>query len=720
MKRLKGQQQKACAIKRQKSQTGDYKHVSDNLQQDSRFASDKHQQDSQLAAVKFQQDGQLAPDNLQQDSELAVGNLQQSRLENKKTGTRRENGISQTLSVKQNFLETDAEKVEQDTNADTCVCTLPDSFKSNYTESSMKLPAGFGFTPETCQYRTTKESKQTKNTSSSKRQCSGQCVRKNVDSKKIGITSIDGNVSAASSSLIMKGVSNVIPVSTDDQVALPKDTNNDIDISDSKSESQFDRIKTERLFKTQKLGTQHSVEMDVIYTKDLQEEMLEHAPEQVPDDYVDMSPRQLPTQHKTIYFCMIHTGKQKPDQESNIVIPHKNADKPEGDDFGAKLWTFIEKKRDGSVYHRHLLVHVVPTEPAGQMRIEDNDELVLVNDVFVPVLTHTEVLNIFHHVQVDGKTRLLLVVRRVKTKKKWSWIETSAILTADKSPDEGPVVEYPEYKRFKGERYEMPKSKHIYKVPGTQKYLDISDRGICVDILQNDSPDKTKVIWKRCIYKLVDNEGHIDFAAALSDETMMWYIGINQRTNDIILKNKPEWFKMITSGSNIRFQFKDQYLGYDRESGQVKAQTSNCVFEELPASELQARDTSECVPENISETTSRSTTNMIHGGSIASNDDSDNSETSFSQSSEDSISSSQESNTSERNAVRFNDGAHSRSSGYSSRSLTPPDSLDTSTSEDYPDSSRIYSQCGSENNLKTTTTPLQSLSLTEKTMFTED
>lgn len=39
----------------------------------------------------------------------------------------------------------------------------------------------------------------------------------------------------------------------------------------------------------------------------------------------------------------------------------------------------------------------------------NGDELALLNDIFVPEKTHDELIDIFHHVKVDGNTRLTLV-----------------------------------------------------------------------------------------------------------------------------------------------------------------------------------------------------------------------------------------------------------------------------------------------------------------------
>ncbi|XP_045200542.2 uncharacterized protein LOC123554445 isoform X2 [Mercenaria mercenaria] len=310
---------------------------------------------------------------------------------------------------------------------------------------------------------------------------------------------------------------------------------------------------------------------------------------------------------------------RKPEKKSHILIPHNRADKPEGDDFGAYLCTFKDKLKDGSVYYRHFLVDIDDAGPADQMKIDNNDEMVLLNENFVPELTHNEVLALFRDVKVDGISRFTLVLRRVRAKK-WEWIETSAILAPDKHTDDHPVVERVEFKELRGERIEVPKSKHLYKVPGTQQYLDICDGKVSIDTLKHDDSDRTKIITKRAKYWQDDGDQiHINFAAALCDEEMKWYIGIDR--DKVVLKREPVWFKMIKVGSKIRFQFNKRYLGYDLENDEVKPEVSQCVFAELPASAMNIEDppshSEDYIPENT-ERMSEAPSEKSHHSSIAS------------------------------------------------------------------------------------------------------
>ena len=51
------------------------------------------------------------------------------------------------------------------------------------------------------------------------------------------------------------------------------------------------------------------LEIDTIYTQNRQERVLQQPPQKVPYDYVDMSPKKLPTNPRMTCLCMIPIGK---------------------------------------------------------------------------------------------------------------------------------------------------------------------------------------------------------------------------------------------------------------------------------------------------------------------------------------------------------------------------------------------------------------------------
>lgn len=60
---------------------------------------------------------------------------------------------------------------------------------------------------------------------------------------------------------------------------------------------------------------------------------------------------------------------KEPSEKSNIYIPHKYADEPQGDKLGVQIWTYIIKLKDGTIYHQHFFVGVDKDGPADKMKI---------------------------------------------------------------------------------------------------------------------------------------------------------------------------------------------------------------------------------------------------------------------------------------------------------------------------------------------------------------
>ncbi|XP_045200520.2 uncharacterized protein LOC123554437 isoform X2 [Mercenaria mercenaria] len=279
---------------------------------------------------------------------------------------------------------------------------------------------------------------------------------------------------------------------------------------------------------------------------------------------------------KCFIKCCSLKWKIKPvEEKSKILIPHNNDDTARHDNFGANLCTFKESRTDGSVCYIHYMEDVDTGEPAGQMKINNEDEFVFVNEDFVQDMTHQEVMDRFRNVKVDGTTQLNLVLRR-----KNIWVKSNAVLVPDGSDDGHPVAKHLKYNKSKTS--EESKTKHRYKVPGEQHFLDISN-GI-VSLAKINNCEETTIFWRRERY-LQDNGNKmpIIFEVALSDETMRWYIGIEEEK--VVLKeNEPYWFRMTQTG--------EKCLGYEKRTfNQMKlkalpkhkpGETSNCEFEQTP------------------------------------------------------------------------------------------------------------------------------------------
>lgn len=276
--------------------------------------------------------------------------------------------------------------------------------------------------------------------------------------------------------------------------------------------------------------------------------------------------------------------KTEPDSSSPVKIQRENAE----EEFGVILTTYmyIKRRRRRKLCYRHILTKVEQNGPGGQMRLEDGDELLLINEEFVQNLEHESVLKLLSSVKIDGQSRFELLIRRLKCKrarKTWIWIKTSAVLAPDSHPhpifDDHPVVEDVEYKRVAGNKTEI-KTLQMYKVRGTQLYLEIQDGQVDAALCKGTDQDKRKIICKRQRY-WQDGGGEVHFEAALSDVNEENYIAFGPE-DEIMIQKEPLWFDQAERGSDILFRYKDCYLGYNLNTDEVDAMKSVFFFEEFP------------------------------------------------------------------------------------------------------------------------------------------
>lgn len=311
---------------------------------------------------------------------------------------------------------------------------------------------------------------------------------------------------------------------------------------------------------------------------------------------------EMSTDGPPIYRRLFKKFQRQPDQNSKILIPHNDADTPEGDPFGAWIATYNTHTAEGRPYYHHFFVQVEADGPADKMKVKENDELVLLNGHFVPNISHDDLLNVFHKVKVDGKTRLYLVIRRkredVAKNKKWEWIETSAVLA-------------PDHRSTNDERYKSLGDDDIivlhyqYKVPGTQLFIAISGDRVLADVMTGyPDQDETKHILTKAKHVNCPDET-IKFTATLSDKKMDSYIGMND-SNEIILMHKPIWFEMTYEGSNVVFSLNEKYLACNIGAEKVETKENKFGFEKVPYEYEDHPDNSFNKSDSVKTLTSRS------------------------------------------------------------------------------------------------------------------
>ncbi|XP_052783990.1 uncharacterized protein LOC128219886 isoform X2 [Mya arenaria] len=371
-------------------------------------------------------------------------------------------------------------------------------------------------------------------------------------------------------------------------------TNDNKNLSDLSSNSEYSESEDENLFKTKDMDTElyKNKQSEGTYTRTYQRDDSGYLSDEEEDDTIladnvvvrnftsstdainfvnvngsfnvnnlDQTGQQLYQQYSS-YVENSSKHKQKPDEVSQILIPHKlQTDTECGDYFGASLATY---RIEGSRFFRHRLVEIKDGYPAQKMKIQDGDDLVYVNSTFVPELNHTAVLNLFHHdVPVDGKTRLTLILLHKKDNKKRQWYQTSAILMPDPRHHKGeihPEIRNEEYKELESgfERHH----KFRYTISGTALYMSIGHTGVCgINITQGGSPDPT-LVWRHEKTEDAPPPYYISRKWALGAIDGQSFICLqNDRVTVVDKIDHATWFdNTINIGTDVWFGVHDIYL----------------------------------------------------------------------------------------------------------------------------------------------------------------
>lgn len=165
-----------------------------------------------------------------------------------------------------------------------------------------KLPAGFGFTKETRQYRhdTGRSTNASLHAPKPVVYEIGESIVEGTDDVDVCLSDTNNQISNGAEYNTAKTQKYVAVVHG---ASNQQSINNDIELVATNQASIGKHISTEQMQKP-------DIEMDVIYTRKLQEATLEEAPKSVPSDYVDMSPKNQPAEHKMTFICMIPIGRK--------------------------------------------------------------------------------------------------------------------------------------------------------------------------------------------------------------------------------------------------------------------------------------------------------------------------------------------------------------------------------------------------------------------------
>lgn len=253
--------------------------------------------------------------------------------------------------------------------------------------------------------------------------------------------------------------------------------------------------------------------------------------------------------------------------------------------FGIRICTKELASEDGTCACSHTVQKVIKNGPADKMGIRKGDEVILINGLhFAPYLSHSELLELFRDIKIDGTTTLALVLnRRSRSLGIFSsvlWVDTSAVLAPDKlSTGKQPTVINEQIHRIKDAVYNS-KSENLYQISGAQKFLEICNNAVSAGVMTGTDSDKNKAILRTT--RISRTKGDITsftYESTLSDTSKKQFINIVGA--EIVLQDTSAWFNMKMNGDDIHFKMENRYLAYDETD--VCASDSVYWFQELPA-----------------------------------------------------------------------------------------------------------------------------------------
>lgn len=247
------------------------------------------------------------------------------------------------------------------------------------------------------------------------------------------------------------------------------------------------------------------LEDDTIYAVDCKTKVLNTVPDGIPKDL----PR-IKLEKGGRRGCFFKKIDEDSEEVSEVYIEHSQATDSElGDRFGATIKTI---PTPGDKYFEHFFTTVEKDGVAEHMRIRSEDQLVLLNGTFLPDFGHQTVLQLISRVPVDSHTRLSLVLLRRIDKKKWIWINTSAILVPEYHSE--PAVIEPHF----GESHvTYHEERHLVrlKVEGTCLFIAIDNGHACLEVSETgENEAKFDIcVWERC--GLDSSTGRLSYSACI-------------------------------------------------------------------------------------------------------------------------------------------------------------------------------------------------------------
>lgn len=292
----------------------------------------------------------------------------------------------------------------------------------------------------------------------------------------------------------------------------------------------------------------HDLEDDTLHSLDATQKILPNAPDSVPGNF----PRVKLEKGRRRGCLAICCTQQPSEEKSTVFIQHFRAtDSCLGDKFGADIETVHQPDKTG--YYRHYLTDIENGGVAYHMKIRPRDQLVMLNEFFVPDLNHEDVIGLFSKVPVDSHTKLTLILLRFcPDKRQWEWISSSALLVPEYLKE--PIVRNLQYEESFGRSTE---DKHMCRlnVDGTELYLTLSDGKVMAEVSKlGKSVDKYNIcIWQKLFVDECTGDVYSRVCLYREEHGDRTYVNA-QPDGFIIGKNNPQWFGRRDEGCKQSYE----------------------------------------------------------------------------------------------------------------------------------------------------------------------
>ncbi|XP_052795691.1 uncharacterized protein LOC128228427 [Mya arenaria] len=238
-------------------------------------------------------------------------------------------------------------------------------------------------------------------------------------------------------------------------------------------------------------------------------------------------------------------------------------------DFGAALTTECKNKKDVNKLktYKHFFSNVKEGSVAQQLQLDNDDEIITIEDEFVPNDKHKAVLGYFAKEQTDGHRRLHLIVRREIRDGSVCCYEISAQLSRV-SVDRTHSVVRAQNTRLTLNRptEDMPlkiQVEHMYRVKGTDQYMQVTPTAATANHLLGNDMDKRVIKISK-----LEITGRPFLKVALASYDRKWYIGVTDGEN-VGVTNTETWFTQIKRGTEVMFLYNGKVLAYDKRKDRL-------------------------------------------------------------------------------------------------------------------------------------------------------